>query len=324
MLRGLILLLMGGAAIVIALPFVMTSRALDERGITIPGRVYHKSETVRVHYSNWDPLREVTIEYTIPETNGVSFFNIKPDEQHYDAFHTGQPVDVRYLLRRDLPDLPLTPFLREIHALPTVRLKAGPDGSINHSFTPDVILGAKILGGLAVLLVLWRITRWKPLAWAAGIGIAGGAGLLLLQGFPRPTPAPAVSVRRGVGQVASVQRIDKLFNGSRSRGIVAEQPVDVLAVQFIPDDRTEPVVAVDLIDRGSVAGLKEGSAVPVRYEAASPRTAWIEGGTRTFPKRNLHGAVTEMALSLGLMVVVLFVVHWIGQRFKRLVVSRRA
>jgi hypothetical protein len=324
MLRGLILLLMGGAAIVIALPFVMTSRALDQRGITIPGRVYHKSETVRVHYSNWDPLREVTIEYTIPEINSVSFFNIKPDEQHYDAFHAGQPVEVRYLLHRDVPDLPLTPFLWSIRVLPTVRLKTGPDGGgINHAFTPDVILGVKILGGLAVLFVLWRITRWKPLAWAAGIGIAAGAGLLLLQGFPRPTPAPAVSVRRGVGQVASIQRIDKLFNGSRSRGIVAEQPIDVLAVQFVPDGRTEPVVAVDLIDRGSVAGLKQGSPVPVRYEAASPRTAWIEGATRTFPQRNLHGGVTELALSLGLMVAVLLVVHWIGQKFKRLVTVRR-
>ena len=223
MLRVLILLLMGGAVIVVALPFVMTSRALDERGMTIPGRVYHKSETVRVHYSNWDPLREATIEYTIPETNGVSFFNIKPDEQHYDAFHTGQQVDVRYLPHRDVPDLPLAPVLWAIHALPTVKLATAQEtASLNHFFTPGVIFGLKILGGLAALLVLWRITRWKPLAWAAGIGIAAGAGLLLLQGFPRPTPAPTVAVRRGVGQVASIQRIDKLFDGSRSRGVIAD------------------------------------------------------------------------------------------------------
>jgi hypothetical protein len=324
MLRGLILLLMGGAVIVVALPFVMTSRALDERGITIPGRVYHKSETVRVHYSNWDPLREVTIEYTIPEINSVSFFNIKPDEQHYDAFHTGQAVNVRYLLHRDVPDLPLASLLWGIHALTTVRLATAPEtGSLNQFFTPGAIFGVKILGGLAALLVTWRITRWKPLAWAGGIGIAAAIGLLLLQGFPRPMPAPTVSVRRGVGQVASIQRIDKLFNGSRSRGVIAEQPVDVLAVQFVPDGRTEPVVAVDLIDRGSLPGLKEGSAVPVRYEAASPRTAWVEGATRTFPQRNLHGAVTDMVVYLGLMAAVLLLVNRIGQKFKRLVAPQR-
>src|SRR5204863_5732725 len=83
----------------------------------------------------------------------------------------------------------------------------------------------------------------------------------------RPTPAPSLDVRRAAGHVKSIGRIDKLFSGSRSRGVLADQPVDVVGVEFVPEGSTEPVVAVDLIDRGSVQGLTEHSAVTLRYEA---------------------------------------------------------
>ena len=59
--------------------------------------------------------------------------------------------------------------------------------------------------------------------------------------------------------------------------MVADQPVDVVSVEFVPEGRTEPVMAVDLIDRGSVSGLKEKAGVNVDYEAASPRIAYLAG-----------------------------------------------
>lgn len=74
MMRGLILLLLAGALTFLAMPFVMTSRALDEHGITIPGRVHHKHETIRVLYSSWERSCDATIEYTVPESRSSSFF----------------------------------------------------------------------------------------------------------------------------------------------------------------------------------------------------------------------------------------------------------
>ena len=115
--RGLILLLLAGALTFLAMPFVMTSRALDEHGITIPGRVHHKSETIRVLYSSWERSCDATIEYTVPESRSTSFFTVYPGTQQYDALHTHQAVEVRYLPRRDLPKLPLTKILWEMHAL---------------------------------------------------------------------------------------------------------------------------------------------------------------------------------------------------------------
>jgi hypothetical protein len=320
MVRGLLLVLIGSGICFLAMPFVMTSRALDERGITLPGRVYHKSEYVRVTDSGWERLRDATIEYTVPESQGVSFFDVYPDEQQYDAMHVPQGVEIRYLLHRDVPNVPLTEFLWQIHALPTVRLIGKQNTSkFNSMLTPGVVLALQVAAALAALFVLWLITRWRPLAWATGIGVAMGLGFMLWQEFPRPTTAPSAEVRRASARVKSLHRIDKLFAARRTRGIPTAQPIDVVGVEFVPDGKTEPVVAVDLIDRGSVPGLKEQSTVAIRYESGVPRTAYIDGATRTFPERNFSGAVLQGVLSLAVLVGFLVLVLAIGKVFKRLV-----
>ena len=73
---------------------------------------------MRVKSSGWEVAREITVEYPLPETGGVSFFDVPPDAEQFDAMHTHQPVEVRYLLRRDVPKAPLSDILWQIHALP--------------------------------------------------------------------------------------------------------------------------------------------------------------------------------------------------------------
>jgi hypothetical protein len=304
----------------VAMPFVMTSRAREERGITIPARVYHKSEYIRMSYSGWERLRDATIEYTSPENGSVFFFDIYPEEKQYDAVHVNQAVEVRYLLHRDVPDVPMAKFLWEIHALPTVRfVSAGSVSKLNSSLTPGLVMAGQVAGFLAALFIVWRITRWRPLAWATGIGVAAGIGILFWQEFPRPTPAPVGEVRRVSAHVKSVHLIDKLFQAKRTRGFLADQPVQVVGLEFVPEGMTEPVVAVDLIDRGSVPGLKEQATAPVQYEARFPRRAHIDGAARTFPKRNLSGVVRDGALSLALLAGAIAITYWIGRRYKRAV-----
>jgi hypothetical protein len=328
MLRVLILLVFGGAVAFVVSPFVLASRELEARGIKIQGRVYHKSEYVKVRYSGWSRSRDVTIEYPVPETGGVSFFDVHPDEQHYDALRGNQVVNLRYLLRRDLPKFPMTDVLWQLHALPTVRM-VDPQGEpgLNKlmtpsAFTPGVVIACEAIVSLAGLLLLWRVTRWRPFAWTAGIGIAVGLGFLFLQDFPRATPPPSVGVRHASGHVTSFGTIDKLFSGSRERGIVADQPVNVVGVEFVPEGRNEPVVAVDLIDRGSIAGLKEQSAVSLQYEAGSPRIAYIDGATRTFPKRNLSGAMLQGVMVVAVLIGLFAASQLIGKGFNRLIKRR--
>ena len=320
MLRVFILLCLAAAGIVFVYPFVMTSRALDEHGIALRGRVYHKSETVRVRDSTWDVNREITIEYPVPETGGVSFFDVLPDAEQYDGIHTHQAVEVRYLLRRNVPKVPLSDILWQIHALPTVRLETPQGVSRWHTlWTPNAVRFGRIAVGFAVLLLLWRITRSKLLGWSAAIGFLAVLGFLFVHDFPRPTQPPSADVKPAVGRVKSIGHIDKLFSGRRSRGVVADQPIDVVGIEFIPEGRIETVIAVDLIDRGSVPNLKEGSTAPIRYEAQSPRTAYLEGGRRTFAERNLRGAILQGALYVGMLVFLLLVAQLIGRGFKRLI-----
>jgi len=316
--RVLALVILAVAGMFLALPFVATSRALNEHGITIRGTVYHKSESVKVVSSSWELARDITIEYTIPETSSAGFFDVHPDAQQYDSLHTGQSVEVRYLPHKDVPAVPGAKILWELHALPTVRLAHFRGVSrLDALMTPLVVLAVEIAGGIIVLLILWRITRWRPFAWAAGIAVVPLVAFILWQGFPRPTPAPSGEVRQASGRVTNIGRIDQLFSGSRSRGVPADQPVDVVSVEFVPEGKAEAVLAVDLIDRGSVPGLKEKATVPVRYQLSSPRTAHIEGATRRFPERNFSGTVVLGVLYLGVAMALLGAVYLLGRIFGR-------
>src|SRR6266567_1184596 len=108
MLRVLIILILISGAVLFSLPFLVSSVYVDQRGITIPGKVSSKREDVTVHNSTWKRSCEMTVEY------------VQPDR--YDEFHKGQTVSLHYLPRKDVPDLPLARLLSEVHALPTARL----------------------------------------------------------------------------------------------------------------------------------------------------------------------------------------------------------
>lgn len=320
MLRGLIVLLLVLCVAFLSLPFVMTSRALDEHGITLPGSVYYKGESVRVSDSGWDVARDVTIQYSVPETRSTGFFAVHPDVQRYDSLHIRQAVAVRYLRREDLPKVPGAESLAQMHLLPTAKLADDTGVSRLIGFRkPGIILGGEMLGGILAALILWRITKVGAFAWGAGIGVAVFFGFFLVQGFPKRMPAPVREVRHAAGRVKSVGRIDRLFTGSRTRGLDASQPVDVVGLEFVPEGRAEAVVAVDAIDSGSVAGLKETDSVTVDYEADSPRTAYIQGATRRFPERNFSGAMVAGVVYLAVVGGLLWLAHRVGQGYRRLV-----
>ena len=320
MLRGLIvLLLIAGLAFVVA-PFLLSSLALDEHGIAIPGRVFSKSETVKVHYSSWKRSSDVTFRYEPPDDGGVAFFALSLTPGQYDTLHVGDTVRLRYLLRRDVPDVPMSSALRQVHALPVVRLAdrrtfTGLEGF----FTTEVIAALSAFGGLIAFLRLLRIAGSRLFGWVLGISLAAGFTALMLYNFPRPTPSPALAVRQSSGRVKSLSRIDRIFEGSRSRGMIADQPVDVAGIEFVPAGRTDSVLAVDLIDAGSVSGLSVNSAVTIRYETDHPRTAHMEAATRGFASRNVWGMAVEGGLCAAVVIAFFAITQGIGRVFGLLV-----
>jgi hypothetical protein len=265
----------------------------------------------------------VTIEYTPPDGAGVAFFDTQLDPETYDAFQKGQRVTVHYLQPRDLPRIPLAGALGEMRILPVARL-AG-----RTFFTPFETLRSGLAGRVlqwiaaaVILLVVWRKAGWPRFAFAVAGCVAAAVFAMLIEDFPKPTPAPSRQVLQGSGRVLSIGRIDRIFSGQRSRGINLEQPIEVVGIEFVPAARTEPVVAADLIDAGSLPALKEGAILPIDYEASSPRVARLQAASRDFPSRNFRGILMTGVLSVALLAGFFGFLLWADRAWKRLLARR--
>jgi len=325
MLRALIWILLLACVALFTAPMVLASLYLDQRGVELNGRVYSKSEYVRLLRGTWSwtPQSEVTFEYTLPETGGVSFFNVAMEPQKYDEYHKGQAVKLHYLRREDIPRLPGADAMWQIRILPHVRLaEQHAFAGLQAAISPQVKLGLAALAAIVILLWVWRRSRLPGFAWAAGVCIVCGIVAMLFYDYPRSTPAPTRDVRVASGTVKSIRRIDMLLSTSRSHGTPAHQPLDIVGIEFLPQGFRDPVLAVDLVDRGSSPGLAEGARVEVDYEFGRPRTAWLRGGTRTFPRRNLIGLAEDAALWIAVLIALALLWQFIGNAFKR-ILSRR-
>jgi hypothetical protein len=306
-------------AALLVLPFLVSSLYIDQRGITILGHVYSKREYVTVHHTDLRRSSEITVEYTKPDGTGVSFLTAHLSPADYDETRVGQTVNLHYLRPEDVPDLPLVKALRGAQLLPTVHLATQQTFSgFRLLLTTQTRLLLTVIAGSILLLLVWRIARLPAFGWIFGVYVVFGLVALLVSEFPRPMPPPTVDVRQGVGVVKSVERINRLFYGSRSKGVRADQPIEVIGVEFTPEGRTESVLMIDLIDAGSVRGLKEKGSVRLDYESQSPRTAYIRDATRTFPSRNLAGLGLQGVTCLIVVVVLLGGVQLLGRVYKKL------
>lgn len=320
MLRGLILVsLLIGIAVVV-LPFLASSAYIDTRGVIIPGQVFSKSETVTVLHNEWQRLTDVTIEYERPDGRGVGFAKTLLDQPRYDALHLHQAVSLHYLRDEDLPSLPLVKSLRRAELLPRVRLADQKILSgLRARMTLSDLATIVVFAGALLLLLLWNVTHWSVIKWIAGASAVLVLLLMLVSAFPTPTPEPRVEVVEGIARVKSIGRIDRLFAGKHERGTAASQPIQVLGLEFVPATRIEPVVAVDLINAGSVPGLRENASVPIVYERGSPRIAHIQKAQRDFLSRNVIGTAIWLVASAAVVVVLLGIGKAFGVLYRRLI-----
>lgn len=308
------------AGLLLAAPFVLSWSYIDERGIEIAGKVFDKREFVTVRHSEWRRSCEVMVWYETPDEPGGSYAVANIDPVLFDRLHKDGTAAVRYLHRRDLPRVPFTGTLRDMHVLPVAKI-------VGHvGMNPGALRGLAWVSGGVLLLALWRWLRWPAFPWAVAAGVVVFLAAILNSEFPRPVPEPKAAVRRAPGTVASIGRIAYLFGTDRSYGIEARQPIQVVGVRFAPAGATEAVLAVDLIDEASIPGLQVGAPATVVYEQASPRTARIEGGAREFESRNFNGAILFVALCaagiLAILGAILFAGRATGWLLRRIVQQR--
>lgn len=319
--RPFVRLLLLTAVLLLIAPFLVSSLLVDQRGVLIPGQVVSKDEYITVSYSSWTRHLEAALRYQPPDDGSVAFLTAAVGQEQFDALRKNDSVQLRYLLKRDLPNWPGLRTMRQMHVLASVRLAnettwTGPAEIVS---SHKLLLTALLVAG--AFLLAWHWLRLPLFSWVFIASLLLTMAITYAGDFPRPMRAPRKDVRTAIGTIKSLDRWQFLFQTAQDRGPVrwiADQPVAVAGVEFVPQGKTDSVLAVDLIDDGSVPNLREHSTVNVDYESASPRVAYIRGATRSFAQRNLRGLISQLFWMAVVAVSLWSIAKLFGRGIRRL------
>lgn len=275
---------------VLAALFVGPAIAVEVAGATAPGTVVAKREEITPKSEGWQRQLFVEVRYRPAEALNDEAVQISIDAAGFDRLQVGAPVGVRYLTGDE-----------------TLRMVGNAGGARLETQAPFGPLAARygvlapILIGVALwLLMLWAWSRWKRWYFAVGVlAVMIGGAFLSGSGWQPPLPPGEQIAASAI--VREATRIDEVWGGRRTSAEPAVQPFLVVELEFVPAGQVDPVVAVDLVDEGSVPGFELGGDVAIRYSAADPRRAQIDGATRTYVWKNLRSFGIIALLMLGLV-----------------------
>jgi hypothetical protein len=186
--------------------------------------------------------------------------------------------------------------------------------------------GLALVGALLLCTLLWRWHPTGPIARGlrtscvvalGGVGAFAAVRLAFgsaVHGSDDAMPALAQARVEDVSHIGT----GRCVLCGRNQTAKLNQPYQVVTLSFTPSGAAWPVQTADAIDSGSVAALRQGATIPVRYAPGTPRHARIEGAGRTFETRNGRDAFLE-ALAIGavLLVVTLGFMRVMGRLWKR-------
>lgn len=283
---------------------VLAPAALVEvQGQVTPGEVVAKREDITMRRTGWSRRIVVEVRYQPAGAYAPEVAQIPVTARRYDQIQVAQAVQVRHLS---------DPTIRALGTLAATRLADQPPfGALLEWLEPAAGLLIAITAGVALVLAAVRWPRWW-LVTPAAVMIAGGLVLLIGDWLP---PAPAGPQLATSATVRDTHEVDQIF-WRRTRGRVeAAQPYTIVELSFTPQGAVGPVVAVDQIDQGSVAGLAPGMTVPINYSAANPRWAQIDGAARSYPWKNLAGIALPGVTILAVLAVL--AIFWRSRRRAR-------
>lgn len=274
---------------------------VEVSGVNTPGVVVARREQISVQAATWNrqllievrnsSLQTIGDEETAAERGAL----IAVEPELYDKLRVGDAVELRYLALPILNGLPNNGFARLTQQPPLGGLLASA-----RSLAPYVI-------GIALwlaLLLLW--SKWRS-GWLAALifMFMVGAGLYLGSGWPPPEPGGLRAATTAT--VRATHRVDQVWGGRQTQAEDAVQPYDIVELEFEPSGVAGPVVAVDLVDAGSVPGLAEGVRLPIHYSVENHRWAQLDMASRTYYWKNMRSfgiiAVIGVVLLLGVWLL---------------------
>lgn len=281
-------------------PFIAPPLSVEIAGVIAPGSVVAKREVINNFTTTWTRNLYVDVRYQPGYATEPEVIALAVDTTTYDRLHVGDETQVRYTPH---------PLLGKLSNMGFTRLEA---------LSPPAAFVARIgnfliasLAGLAlwfVLLMAW--SKWRSgwlMLMVLLVMIAGFIGTSM--GWPTPQPPDELST--GSATIRQIRRIDVLFVGRQSGTTEAVQPYQIVELTFVPAGRSDPVVAVDMLDADSVPNLAVEASVPIRYSPQNPRWAQIVGASRTFYWKNVFN-VSAIMLALAGIIMIL----WLFNRFK--------
>ncbi len=271
---------------------------LDRHGTAASGVITEKYENIHIFGDNWTHRFEVIATYPIPGQIVQHRAGCDVDQKTYDSLHVGNRLTVHYFAA-----LLQQPFIPATDLSP-----CGSTASLGLQ-SPLARLLVIAFAPLLVILLLWRLLRIKSFVWLFLLWLAFAFAYF---GLPRVEPAPQHPVS-ATATIHSVATIKTLGGRSDNKSMPLLHPYQMVVVEFVPPGMDTPVKAVDKVDVGSVPELKQGQSVNILYDAANPRIARLQQGTRNFPEQ----ARTSVILLGGAWILLVLIGAGISAFFRR-------
>ncbi|MFN8573036.1 MAG: hypothetical protein U0132_13385 [Gemmatimonadaceae bacterium] len=321
-----------------ALPTALVQLA----GAVTSGQVTAKAEFIRMPGGErWRHVYDVTFQFRPQGSPRPEVAHHTVDAWVFDRLHVGSVVQVRYATWtpvRMIADIGSTidgtsawtrrPWdsgtVPESLELAAVVMAIGLGIAAWRQPRKQLVLVAATVGasvafavvpfgsvGVLVLVALWRRRRSSGFAWAALASTALGTAGLVAR-VPWPSVPPAAPRRTGVATVRRVSNVTAIWVSDEASQRL-RLPYQMVDLEFTPDSRSGSVHALDRVDSGSVAGLRDGALVPIVYATSEPRQARIQSGRRSYGRDALLYVLQLNALVLAGLVAIAFAVSLVGR-----------
>lgn len=277
-------------------PPLGSSLYLDQRGLLAPGEVVEKAEQIeRTSGSlSWNRSLRITVTYQPQDSDISELATIRVDSATFDRLHQGSAVEVRYQ-----PNMTLRHFPFFIGA----RLQGQSTlSSLSLMMSTQTLRFALLIIIGSFCLWLMSKVRARPIKFAL-LGLVLGdiaiIVLLLLTPVLYPDTSP---VATATGHIRQVDRITVSPGGQHEPDEKLIKPIDRIEIEFVPAGMSDPVVALDEVDAGSIPFLAVGDQMTVSYHTDNPRGAQLTSGTRSHRWLNY----LSLPLSLGIAIATGF------------------
>jgi hypothetical protein len=129
-------------------------------------------------------------------------------------------------------------------------------------------------------------------------------------------PDPRGPWRQGTAVVRQITHITE-YSYRRSGHRPLRWPYDIVQLDFTPEGRSEPVIAVDLVESGSAINLAQGAVMRISWPEDDPRSAKIVGARPAAPWANWFYSMFEWIAFFVAVIAFIVVVSYLWRLRKK-------